>query len=220
MNLPSPQNQKSCFEFHGAPFPSMSHQPMEFKMKVHIILISSLVVFCMANALAEGGSLDGWNSIPTAVRNNLEQHLGEQRFKNFTRICETHDVFPQMSNTLKNVESAELMDITFVSFLTSVGNALGQQGIMKKDRSFLKDAVEVFRVAIDLKPDHFPARMGLVAAHTSMGNTADARSTARGAIKDIDAAIESGPSSQMPEEKALLLDMRTEFQTILRKIGE
>ena len=155
-----------------------------------------------------GGS--GWNSIPPAVKDDLEQRLGEQRFNGFTRICETHDVFPQMSSMLKKVDHPELMDLMFATFLTSVGNALGQQGIMRQDRSFLKDAVEVFTVALDIKPDHFPIRMGLIAAYVAMGNKAEAQSTAKRALEDIEAAVENGRSSLDDE----LQEMRSEFQKI------
>lgn len=143
-----------------------------------------------------GGS--GWNSFPRDFSQRLRDRIGDARFDRFTKLCERRKLFPQMARAVRAVHFDP--DLGMASFLTSAGNDFGRQGMMRHDTSFWDDSIEVFSIALELKPDHFPARMGRATTHRVMGNVQAAQSDARHVIATIDEALKTGGHSDGPAE--------------------
>jgi len=161
----------------------------------------------------------GWKSMPPAVSADLRQRLGQTRFDAFTRICQRHGVFSQMSQVVGTTGyDAEVGATMLAVFLTSVGNELGRQGVMRQDSSFSQDALQVFDVILELKPDHFAARMSLATTCLALGKTERAQSEAALAVQGIDKSLATGVPQDLPPEfsmpEAELKKMRDMMQTI------
>ena len=160
-----------------------------------------------------------WNSMPSAVSADLRQRLGQSRFDAFTRICQRHGVFPQMSKVVGRTGCDSDLDArTLAGFLTSVGNELGRQGAMRQDISFWNDAVQVYQAALELKPDHYPAHMGLATTYLLMGRNHEAQAEASRVVQDLDNDIAGGKFANLPGELAVaeehMKEARSTFQAI------
>jgi len=129
-----------------------------------------------------------WDSVDQDITDLIKRELGEEKFVSFTSLCNKYNVFDQLSKaSSKFVDGLperplESRLISSVSFFTNVGNELGSKGLKQDRPELTRDGIEFSKIALILKPDHWPAHCDLAASYMITGEIQAAQREAKQTI--------------------------------------
>lgn len=163
----------------------------------------------------------GWDLMPAQFGSNLRQQLGEQRFGQFTALCHKYRLFDQMSEIAKQPSFApDGSRIMLAGFFAHVGNELGGKGVREQNMALLKESIEFCRVALEISPDLFSARLCLATAYMGIGDSASARTEAKQTLLDIDRVMGSPAFKNAPADIAMPFEVMQEYKRALSTLAE
>jgi len=154
-----------------------------------------------------------WDRLPQNFVSVVKSRLGNNQFTTLDSLAKKYNLFNQ--RLFKHPEMLDgdldfsIMQLT--SLLTSMGNELARH----KD---FRDAIDIFLIALSLKPDHSAARGSLSMLYYSTGNMEEAKKNATQAVIDMDKEMERMEEIDVPEDLAPDEDMN-EYREMLIKLA-